>query len=330
MFRPRTIEEEAFVSNPFYFSYSSLNKLIFSPKLFYTQYVLKQREEKLESYLVEGKIIHCLLLEEENFNKQFIISPLKVPNVSNKAVIDKVFLKKDDKEKLSEYKDQILEALKEVDLHQSLKTDEQRIAKILIPENELYFEFLKQKENKIIIDQQIYEKCKKGVELIKENKDFQKHVIIKTNWELVECHNEHYLEFWDSELDLGIKGVIDNLVIDYDNKVIKINDIKTTSKSLVDFKDTVEYYNYWLQAAMYYRLVENTIVAQMSNPKEWKITVNFVVYDSYEQVYCFPVSQASQIIWNHKLSEKLDEAKYFLENGNFSLPYQFQVGLVSL
>jgi hypothetical protein len=330
MFKPRSIEEESFVNEPFYFSYSSLNKLIFSPKLFYTQYVLKQKEEKLESYLVEGKIIHCLLLEEENFNNQFIISPLKVPNASNKVVIDKVFLKRDTRTKFSDYKDEIIEVLKEVDLHQSLKTDEQRIAKILIPENELYFEFLKQRENKIIIDQQTYDKCRRGVDQIKQNKDFQKNVITKSEWELLECHNEYYLQYWDPELEFGIKGIIDNLVIDYENKVVKINDIKTTSKSLVDFKDTVEYYNYWLQAAMYKRLVTKVLIEKMPKPKDWKINVNFVVYDAYDQVYCFPVSETSQIVWNHKLSEKLDEAKYFLENGNFTLPYQFQVGSVLL
>jgi hypothetical protein len=72
------------------------------------------------------------------------------------------------------------------------------------------------------------------------------------------------------------------------------------------------------------------LIEKMPQPKDWKINVNFIVYDTYDQVYCFPVSETSQIVWNHKLSEKLDEAKYFLENGNFSLPYQFQVGSVLL
>ena len=38
-------------------SYSSINKMLFSPKLFYSHYILNEREEKLESYLVEGKLV---------------------------------------------------------------------------------------------------------------------------------------------------------------------------------------------------------------------------------------------------------------------------------
>ena len=51
--------EEAFYAKEYNFSYSSLNKLLFSPKVFYKQYVLKQREEKMESYLIDGKVVHC-------------------------------------------------------------------------------------------------------------------------------------------------------------------------------------------------------------------------------------------------------------------------------
>jgi len=331
MFKPRNVEEEQFVNEPFYFSYSSLNKLIFSPKLFYTQYVLKQKEEKVESYLIEGKLIHCLLLEEENFSKQFIISPLKVPNVSNKAVIDKVFaLNTNEKAKLNELTKEIIEALKEIDLHQSLKTDEQRIAKVLNPENEMYFEFLKQRDNKIIIDQQTYDKCKRGVEQIKQNQSVSKVLITKSEWELVECFNEYPLSYWDPEYNFGIKGIIDNVVVDHQNKVVTINDIKTTSKSIVDFADTVSFYNYWLQCAIYYSLAKNCILKDIKDKEHWKVKFNFIVYDTYEQVYCFQVSENSQIVWNHKLSEKLEQAKHFFQNGDFSLPYDFLVGNVLL
>ena len=54
---PQELEKE-FYSKPLYLSYSGLNKLLFSPKLYYKHYVLQQREEKLESYLIDGKVIH--------------------------------------------------------------------------------------------------------------------------------------------------------------------------------------------------------------------------------------------------------------------------------
>jgi len=85
------IMEGDFYSKPFNFSYSSLNKLIWNPQVFYQMYVLGNREEKTESYLVNGKIIHALLLEEAKFNDQFIVSPSKLPGDSARVVVDRVY-----------------------------------------------------------------------------------------------------------------------------------------------------------------------------------------------------------------------------------------------
>lgn len=327
MFKPRNSDELDFTEKPFYFSYSSLNKLAFCPKIFYKHYVLKQKEEQLQSYLVEGKVIHCLLLEGNKFNDQFIISPSKIPTASNKQLLDKLFLIAPNS-KFSDLKDEILNLLIEVDLHQSLKTDEQRLAKIITVENEIYFNFLKEANSKIIIDIQTHEKCKRAAELIKENKDVKENLITETCWELIECFNEHHLQYWDEDLGYGIKGIIDNVVVDYQNNVVTINDLKTTSKSISDFSDTVQFYNYWLQAAIYVRLVQKEMI--LDKRKDWKIKFNFIVIDNYEQVYCFPVSDESLALWENKLSEKLEEAKSILNSGDFSLPYEFQKGTVIL
>lgn len=326
MFKPRNSDELEFTEKPFYFSYSSLNKLIFCPKIFYNQYVLKQKEEQLQSYLVEGKVIHCLLLEGDKFNDQFVISPGKLPSPSNKQLIDKLFASSPTT-KFSELKNEILNLLIEIDLHQSLKTDEQRLAKIITVENELYFNFLKEAKSKIIIDNPTFEKCKRATELIKQNNTVKENLITESSWELLECYNEHFLQYWDEELGFGIKGIIDNVVINYQNKEVIINDIKTTSKSIVDFKDTVDFYNYWLQAAIYTKLVEKVLLI---DKKGWKVKFNFIVIDNFEQVYCFPVSETSIRVWKHKLSEKLKEAKFILNSGDFSLPYEFQQGTIIL
>jgi hypothetical protein len=327
MFKPRNSDELEFTEKPFYFSYSSLNKLVFCPKIFYNQYVLKQKEEQLQSYLVEGKVIHCLLLEGDKFNEQFIISPLKLPSPSNKQLLDKLFAMNQSNLKLNELKNEVLTLLVEIDLHQSLKTDEQRLAKIITIENESYFNFLKESKSKIIIDNPTFEKCKRATELIKENKDVKQNLVTKSSWELLDCFNEHFLQYWDEELGFGVKGIIDNVVVDYQNNVVIINDLKTTSKSIADFSDTVQFYNYWLQAAIYVRLVQKVLLL---DKKDWQIKFNFIVIDNYEQVYCFPVSNESLTAWENKLSEKLEEAKSILNSGDFSLPYEFQTGTVIL
>ena len=67
--------EDKFYEKEFNFSYSSLNKLLFSPSLFYKEYILKDREQKIEKHLIEGSAIHCLLFEPDNFKNKFIVLP---------------------------------------------------------------------------------------------------------------------------------------------------------------------------------------------------------------------------------------------------------------
>mgnify|MGYP000032047526 CR=1 FL=1 len=50
----------------FHFSYSSLNRLMFSPSLFYKDYILKDREVRTDKHLIAGKLIHLLLLQPED------------------------------------------------------------------------------------------------------------------------------------------------------------------------------------------------------------------------------------------------------------------------
>ena len=80
-------KEEEFYAKPFRFSYSSLNRLLFSPSLFYKDYILKDREIRTDKHLVEGKLVHCLVFEPENLNKKFNVVPGKAPSDSVRKVL---------------------------------------------------------------------------------------------------------------------------------------------------------------------------------------------------------------------------------------------------
>ena len=84
-------EIQKFYEEKFYFSYSSINKLLFSPRLFYTHYILKQREDSVDAHLVAGRATHCLLLEPERFDEQFIMLPGKIPTDSNRSLLDHIY-----------------------------------------------------------------------------------------------------------------------------------------------------------------------------------------------------------------------------------------------
>src|SRR6056300_1422057 len=135
-------KEEEFYSKEFSFSYSSLNRLLFSPSLFYKDYILQDREIKTDKYLVEGKLVHCLVFEPENLDSKFNVVPGKAPSDSVRKVL-KHLSTVTVSEKLSDVSNEdILNALKEFNLYQSLKLDDARIAKIKVDDFEPYWKFL--------------------------------------------------------------------------------------------------------------------------------------------------------------------------------------------
>ena len=103
--------------------------------------------------------------------------------------------------------------------------------------------------------------------------------------------------------------------------------MKTTSKTIVDFTDTVDFYNYWLQAAIYSKLVYDFLG---DDADEYTIEFKFIVIDQYKQVYVFDVSQETLGTWAEGLGGTLKTAKYHFEEKNYSLPYDFLVNKVNL
>lgn len=335
MAKNNSILEDVFYDSKFYFSYSSLNKLLFSPAVFYNQYILGNKEEKLDSYLVEGKVIHALILDQSSFNKDFIVSPAKLPADNIRSIIDSVYysdIMRSDKIEVSPLescKDKILEKLKEIDLYQSLKTDEQRIDKVITEQTKSYWEYLSKKEGKTMIDAETLERCTQYVEKLKTNVHICELLGIgKEQSDTFKIYNEIELRMDLEKLPFGLKGILDNVVISIEEKYIMINDLKTTGKTISDFKDSVDFYNYWMQAAIYTRLVLDYFKDYIDG--SWIIKFNFIVIDKHQQVYPFQVKSSTMLEWIKRLHEKLIEASYHYDNRDYNLPYQFASGKVYL
>lgn len=334
--------EEKFYSEYFFFSYSSLNKLLHSPVLFYNWYVLRDRKDALEGHLVEGKIVHCLLLDEKMFDEQFIVMTDQIPGVSNKKIahhVYKLWKQNPEPKKLSDYSKEILDWLQDNSLHQKLsddkdlsKTDsktgdQKRLDKVLTPKALNYFEYLKESENKDVIDKETLDKCREAVTIIQNNKSIM--TLLGSDdkeFELVTVKNELDLLCKVEGLPFGLKGIVDNLVIDYSRKEVRINDLKTTGKTLSEFRDSLDYYKYWMQAAIYVRLVQ----ANFPETKDFDYTFSFVVIDKHNQTYPFLVKQESMLDWQAQLDEVLKIAKYHYINKDYTLPYEFAMNQVTL
>ena len=114
-----------FYQSKFYFSYSGLNKLLYSPAMFYSHYVLNEREDRTDAHLVGGRVLHCLLFEPDTYDDNFTSLPGKLPTDSQRKIIDIIFKKyleiKNDSLTLEDYSQDILTQLLYANLYQSLK-----------------------------------------------------------------------------------------------------------------------------------------------------------------------------------------------------------------
>lgn len=338
MNKPENLQlETEFYAEKFYFSYSSLNKLLYSPQLFYRDYILKQRDEETSPALLQGKIIHCLLLDENTFDDKFLLLPSNMPSDNPKKVVDAVYDHYINMEPLitetgktaipspylDDHKDKILDVLKEINLHQSLKTDEQRLEKILTDANREYFTFLALKKGRDIVDIPTLEYCTEIADLVRANQSASQLLGLEPT-DSVQVFNETPLQTELEEYPFGIKGIVDNMKIDSDNKILHITDLKTSSKTLQEFPETVEFYNLWLQAAMYKKMVTHEFLyGNNLNPLEWKIQFTFLVIDKYKQIYPFTVSEVTMADWERRMNQTFTEANWHYDSRRYDLPYRF-------
>ena len=298
--------------------------------LWYKHYVLQQREEKVESYLIDGKVIHTLLLDDGSFDKNFILLPSTLPTGNSRLVIDKLFAKAQEGT-LTDNSSTIIEILKEINLHQALKTDEQRFAKIITEETTSYFEFLKSRGKRDLIDSETLQRCNEAVDILRnDSRTGDLLGLYKSEMENIEMFNEIELSIDKdiTQLSFGLKGIADSIQVNHDKKCIYINDLKTTGKTISDFEETIKFYNYNLQAAVYHRLVRHHYKSILKD--DWVLHFNFIVIDKYNQVYCFEVSKSTLSLWDDELKKKLLEADWHYKNKQYNLPYKFATSQVIL
>lgn len=323
------IKEDEFYSREFKFSYSSLNRLLFSPKLFYKDYILKEREIKTDKHLIEGKLLHLMLLQPEKLNDEFSIVPGKIPSDNVRKVLNQLadFQKKNYKSHIDpDLKDLdtfILQALKDHNLYQSFKDDNKRLAKIQTFECEDYFKFICESDKKDVIDNDMLAKAVERVTLLKENEDVMKLMNQEeTDFEMdsIEVHNEKYLECELKDYDFGLKGYVDRYIIDHEKEEIIIVDLKTTSKGLEKFAETVDFYKYWMQAVIYSILVIKNSDKDISH---YKKSFKFATIDNYNHVYVFDVREKTFNEWMKGFMNILSQAEYHYKEKDYNLPYDF-------
>lgn len=326
-------KEESFYAKDFNFSYSSINKLLFAPSIFYKEYILQDRKTRTDKHLIEGKLVHCQLFEPENLTKKFKIVPDKIPTDNVRKILHKLYEKfgKIHADLMSEdIQPAILEVLAEENLYQSLKEDSARLAKIQTNESNIYWEFIAN-PNIDVIDQDTLLRCTNHVNTLNSHNDVKElFANNKTDFELdsEERYVEKYLKCELKQKKFGLHGYIDFYKINHENKTVTICDLKTTAKSISEFEETVEYYKYYLQAAIYFKLVYENLDKKMRD--DYKIIFKFVVIDKFDQVYIFDVRDETMQGWAWMLNETLNVVNYHYSEKDYRLPYDFATQKIKL
>lgn len=317
--------EERFYSEPFYLSYSGLNKLLYSPRVFYKQYVMGVKEEKLDVHLVEGKVVHCLILEENQFDKQFMIISNKVPDGNPRIILDTIWAKAKNEGFMEadpgHFQEDILAMMLKLNYYQNLKTDNQRIEKVLSEDNLAYYQFLQKGSTKTLVSAETYEKCTEMRDEVTSNEYAIRSLYLDNVNPDVAIHTEHYLTTKLEQYPFYLKGFLDRLIIDPVKRLIRVNDFKTTAKPIDKFKETIEFFRYNNQAAIYTELVHK-YNQDLHPDDQWKIEFHFTVIDLFKQVYVFEVSPATMIHWNALLHNDLDKFNWHYVNKKYDLPYE--------
>jgi len=342
-------KEQEFKAEKFYFSFSSLVKLLRDPKLFHNDYILRQREDISAKHLDIGELLHCLVLEPEELEDKFVIMSQKAPGGKIRTVIDAVYktyvrpmvnANPGTVYTLNDFESELIAEMVEQDAYQNLTDakratngvkltgDQKRLAKIITPSTQSYFGVLIQGEKKTIVDFDMAQTAHEKAQLILSHEDAMS--FMKTFNSKEDVRREMYLEYDLPGYTFGLKGIIDCLKVDYKNETIYISDIKTTSKKLEDWRKGFmeSEYMYWLQAIIYKELIQK-LIPEDSRGK-WKLVFTYIVIDGKNNVYCFNVSAESLREWEFKTKNALDIAKWHLDNHSFNLPYAYERGLVEL
>lgn len=314
---------------------SAIKLMLESPKTYFKHYVLGERDVKIKKHFDEGSLLHCMVLEPEQLKEKFVNMGIAVPTDSTRLCIEHLLSLARDASELEEYHEEIIAYLKDINLHQALvddkkapfKTgDEKRLEKIITENSIEYFRIMVEGRDKVIVDVASWDKCYAKAEAILacEKANF----LLKPVNENDEVRYEIELSHRPDELQYGVKGIMDVIKVDRQNKTVYISDVKTHGGKLKDFVTSAENYEYWLQPIIYKILAESLLRGRAF---DYKIIFHFIVVDQNNDVYCFPVGDISMDEYFadlfHMINKKIN---YHITSKDFTLPYEFANNLISL
>lgn len=234
-----------------------------------------------------GEQFHCFVLEPEKFDAQYAVEDVKRVNGLTGEFLKNIV-------KLEKEPSIVLEAneiYKTAYLATGFKLSFENVLKSLEQgENIEYLNFLRENWDKIRVSKESYSKIQTMYENLMSHKKARK-LILEEGTSSEDC--EVFFEkeiYWESlvsinkkaeELEmLACKSKLDILIIDKTNKKVTIADLKTTGKSLRQFKESYKDYKYYRQLA-YYKDAAAFYLAFMGikDVEKWKFQIYIIAVE---------------------------------------------------
>jgi hypothetical protein len=243
-------------------SSSSLKYFEQSP-LTFKKFLDQELDQEEKSYLTRGKQIHMAILEPKVFKANYTHLDFETPSSAQQKQFCEDYIKylkipfsleKDPLANILNEDSSLINAYK--DNYKTTAKDE----KILELANDLkdklskYVEYLqKRKQFKDILsntDWQRIKDLKEGCKIHKKANDLVFNEDLDTRTFLNE-----FVIFWEHPLyKLPCKSMIDRLIIDHNNKVVTLIDLKTAN-TFKDFKERCNEFSYFRQMAFYWMAI---------------------------------------------------------------------------
>ena len=280
--------------------------------------------KKYSDALIFGSAIHELILQPEFFMLNEVIDrPSGKPGFMFDYIIDNGLVVD---------RDSIIEAAGVIDYFGG-NPKESKIEELL-EKHKAYYEYMysedKAYDNEAIT--QIYlssydrMRAKACIESIKNNNNFR--ILLKPEYAYIPptIKNEatllltievHVPKGDSFEIvPIKLKGKLDNFIVDYEDEVIKLNDLKTTGKDILNFKESFEKYHYARQMGLYLWMLKS--IYNDEKHKSFGVGANMLVVQTNAPYTSkvFPVSLTT-------VQEGLKEASHLIKRVAFHTLYGF-------
>jgi hypothetical protein len=242
----------------------------------FVEFYMDRTEEKNSISLERGSLVHLWQEHRENF----IVSELEKPTDMMASWVEDVH-KMLRSAGLENYTEDLMIGLGEP-YYKSTKDRAKRITKFN-DEGMPYLKFLFEADGKIALtsaDRDIVEGCVRAI----QSHEKAAHLLFRPMEEGQERLKELEI-YWIASDDIGeikCKAKLDDVIIDWKNKIAYINDLKTSSKPVSKFKSSFVNFRYYRQMAFYQQAIYQYLRQNGISYEEfedWRIEINIVAVD---------------------------------------------------